>query len=382
MDNLVFLISALLILMLLMAGMKVAPKHQFHNDYFSLEISKGVQGLLGVCAILHLTSIGLEKMGRGSSLFHIYSYCGILIVGYFFFCSGYGLIHSLNTKKDYLQGFVKKRIILILVPFFICNYIYLIFSQFMGVTFKSLDLIAAFLGLLLSNNEMWFAVEIMIFYLLFYLIFRFIKKQNAAIGVMSVCVMILMAISFILGRDYDTVSQGLWFRGEWWYNTTALFVLGMIYAKCEERLVKWLHTAYVPMLLFSMIGFVMLFFIDRKVLVFDPYGATVENPMYIGRLIALFIQIIFVTFFILLVLMIMMKIRVQNKILSFLGEFSLEILLINYFSATLFSGLLGTDLLMYLIVVITTSIIAAVVINKIKICILDLEQKKGKSRNV
>ncbi|NLG03213.1 MAG: acyltransferase [Clostridia bacterium] len=382
MENLVFIVSALLILIILISRMTVAPKKQFHSDYFSVEVSKGIQGLLGICAILHLTSVALEKLGRAHSLFHVYFYCGILIVGYFFFCSGYGLIHSLNTKENYLQGFVKKRIILILVPFFICNYIYLIFSQIMGVTFSSVDLIAAFFGLLLSNNEMWFAVEIMILYLLFYLIFRLIKKQNVAIGVMSVCVIALMALSFIMGRDYDTVSQGLWFRGEWWYNTTALFLFGMIYAKCEERLVKWLHISYVPMLIFAIIGFVMFFMIDQAVLMFAPYEATAENPMYVGRMFALFIQIILVAFFILLMLLIMMKVRFQNKLLSFLGEFSLEILLINYFNATLFFRLLYSDLLMYLIVVIATSIVEAVIINKIKKCVLNIEQKKGKSRNV
>ena len=46
-------------------------------------------------------------------------YIAFPIVGFFFFMSGYGLTCGLMQKKDYLQGFLSKRLSNIVVPYVI-----------------------------------------------------------------------------------------------------------------------------------------------------------------------------------------------------------------------------------------------------------------------
>ena len=46
-------------------------------------------------------------------------YIAFPIVGFFFFMSGYGLTCGLMQKKDYLQGFLSKRLSNIIVPYVI-----------------------------------------------------------------------------------------------------------------------------------------------------------------------------------------------------------------------------------------------------------------------
>ena len=46
-------------------------------------------------------------------------YIAFPIVGFFFFMSGYGLTCGLMQKKDYLQGFLSKRLSIIISPYVI-----------------------------------------------------------------------------------------------------------------------------------------------------------------------------------------------------------------------------------------------------------------------
>lgn len=46
-------------------------------------------------------------------------YIAFPIVGFFFFMSGYGLTCGLLQKKNYLQGFLSKRLLNIIVPYVI-----------------------------------------------------------------------------------------------------------------------------------------------------------------------------------------------------------------------------------------------------------------------
>ena len=127
MENIIFIICLIVIFMILLWNVKAAPRKTFFKDYFSLEISKGIQGFLAFTIILHHISVWLQSTNSIEGLFVYYYYFGAIVVGFFFFCSGYGLLYSLETKSNYLNGFIKKRVLTVLVPFF---FILLFFSFF------------------------------------------------------------------------------------------------------------------------------------------------------------------------------------------------------------------------------------------------------------
>lgn len=74
----------------------------------------------------HQVSVSFRNAGDRGAL-GFFEDLGVLFVGFFFFCSGYGLITSFENKEHYLKGFLKKRVLL-------------------GTKYEMQDLFAAFLS--------------------------------------------------------------------------------------------------------------------------------------------------------------------------------------------------------------------------------------------
>lgn len=379
MENIIFIICLIVIIMILLWNVKAAPRKTFFKDYFSLEISKGIQGLLAFTIILHHISVWLQSTNSIEGLFVYYYYFGAIVVGFFFFCSGYGLHYSLETKSNYLNGFIKKRVLTVLVPFFICNYIYMISGQISGIRYSTKEIVAAFFGVLLLNSQMWFAVEIMIIYIIFYIIFKYIKNSQKAMCVMGLSTLLLMTYSFFIGRDFITRSGGLWFHGEWWYNTTLLFFMGMLYQKFEKVIIEWFHKYYYLILGLSLTGLVLCAKINARISAFYIHKKIVPmNPIYSIKFGEWLAQFILAVLFVIVQILIMMKVKFHNRFLSFLAEYSLEIILINYVYIRLFDCFrLTYGLGIYVVLVMIMTILSAVIINKVKLIILK-KDKKGR----
>ena len=379
MENIIFIICLIVIFMILLWNVKAAPRKTFFKDYFSLEISKGIQGFLAFTIILHHISVWLQSTNSIEGLFVYYYYFGAIVVGFFFFCSGYGLLYSLETKSNYLNGFIKKRVLTVLVPFFICNYIYMISGQISGIRYSTKEIVAAFFGVFLLNSQMWFAVEIMIIYVIFYIIFKYIKNPQKAMCVMGICILLLMTCSFFIGRDFITKSGGLWFHGEWWYNTTLLFFIGMLYQKFEKVIIEWFHKHYYLILGLSLTGLVLCAKINAMISAFYIHKKIIPmNPIYSVKFGEWLAQFILAVLFVMVQILIMMKVKFHNRFLSFLAEYSLEIILINYVYIRLFDYFrLTYGLGIYVVLVMIMTILSAVIINKIKLIILE-KDKKGR----
>ena len=89
-------------------------------------------------------------------------------------------------------------------------------------------------GITLINSNGWFIVEITVFYLLFYLIFRLVRNRDAALVLLCMAVAGIMIFSFFQGHD-PVVAKVHWFRGEWWYNSTISFIFGLVFARFRAR---------------------------------------------------------------------------------------------------------------------------------------------------
>ena len=76
-------------------------------------------------------------------------------------------------------------------------------------------------GMQLCNPNAWFVIALPIFYLGFYLCFRFCKNENIAL--ILTCLVVL-AYTIIGTR---TNHNNFWMRGEWWYNSAHFFPLGI-----------------------------------------------------------------------------------------------------------------------------------------------------------
>lgn len=360
------------LMVLLFYGAKKAPAGGYTKETFSLKKSKAFQGFLAVCVIMHHMYIVLLSELDYKGALSMFKNSGVIIVGFFFFASGYGLITSLHQKDNYLKGFIKKRIFTVLVPFFICNYVYLITMLLMGKKYAMSDLLYVFFGVKLLNSQMWFAVEIMFLYILFYVIFRFIKQEKIAYMIMGACIVAIMGGSLLLGHDLTTGEIVNWFRGEWWYNTTFVFFIGMLAARFKEKLLPWIKKRYY--LCLSMLLILSSFFGIMSKRLLEEKGYWIEDIFYKGyaeKIETLAFQLPMVVFSVGVILLFMMKITFYNKALEFFGRFSLEVILINNVFIVCLLKLAVVNEILYIIAVFAATILAAMTIYKIKLWVLD-----------
>lgn len=320
-----------LLVIILIAGVKFAGFKKCHEDFISLKQSKAIQG---ICAILIIVHHLAQRLQYAKPL-QMFLDAGILFVGIFFFCSGYGLIKSLRQKPDYLNHFLKKRLVTVLVPFYVVNLVFLAYAFATGAfsSLKGVELVKELFfritGIKLLNSNAWFIVVITLLYIGFFIFFRFLKERLA-----YVLMLLYIVGMLVLGLYIDHGEW--WFQGEWWYNTTFLFYIGMLFARFEKPLANGMKKLYYILLPLAGVGFVFMYRFSNKVLYEISYWCE-YNPVlsrteiFTGRAIILVTQIAAVFLFVLTILLISMKLQFHNPVLEFIGSISLEIYLIHDF---------------------------------------------------
>ena len=172
---------------------KPAGKGEWHDDFLSLTTSKSLLGIAAVLIVLHHLAQLLGNLGMDQGPLACLEDVGVCFVGLFFFFSGYGLICSKNGKADYFKTFLRKRFPSILVPFYFCIIIFVIFSLLMQMPMSVPEIAAYLSGWWLLNTQMWYVVEIAFFYLAFYLVFHHVRNEKTGIVIMGVLIGILVA---------------------------------------------------------------------------------------------------------------------------------------------------------------------------------------------
>ena len=376
MGSTIALIASLAVLgVILFAGSSRRPADE--RSFFDRRSSKEFQGFLAVFIVFHQTVVIFLNYDMDVGSMRHFFYYGILAVAFFFFCSGFGLIKRRMTDDNYIKGFMRRRIFTVLVPFFICNYIYLTAALLsnirMGSHFGFGELIFSFFGLFLVNTQMWFAVEIMILYVAFRIVFARVRKPIHGILIMTLTVLIMMTIGLLSGHSELSIMS-YWFKGEWWYNTIFMFPVGMLYAYYEDGINKVIKKLFIPVITCSSILFILMDLVHRKLI--DHYIYYLEFDGYkdhlLYKLLGLGQETLFEILFLIILMCLMSKIRFDNPVLRFFGKISLEIIMINYLMiGSLFFLYQRYGIVVYVISVLISTILSASVIYIIKNLVLE-----------
>ena len=328
-----FIICIALLGSLLLVGVSRRPKND--TAFFDRVSTKEFQGFLAVFIMLHQTVVILKYAGLNIGGLMFFYYYGILAVAFFFFCSGFGLIKRWMTDNNYIKGFMRRRIFTVLVPFFICNYIYLtdaLLSNIrIGAHFGFGAVICSFFGIFLVNNQMWFAVEIMLLYIAFRIVFAKVRKPLTGILIMTGVVIVMMVIGILSGHS-DSQIMSYWFKGEWWYNTIFMFPVGMLYAYKEERINKVIKKAFVSLVIASSILVLLMDHIHRNLISESIYWSeyhNAPNPI-LDKLLGLGQETLYELVFLILVITLMSRVKIGNPVIKFFGKISLEVIMLNY----------------------------------------------------
>ena len=323
---------------LLFFGARGCRKNEWNEEYTSLKQTKILQGIaaLGV-ALHHMAQKTCAPWHPKWFIVHgldVFVPIGFLFVAVFLFCSGLGLYKSWKTKPDYLRFFPRRRILPIVLAFYLSEIMYTLVRILVGQQMDAAQVLWYLSGLQMANYNAWYVIVMPFFYLAFYFSFKFCKREGTAI----LWVTLFTLAYTLLGACLDHQSVW-WMRGEWWYNSIILFPLGMVFAKYEAQVTAFLKKGYWFWLALSLAAAFVLYHVSK--LASDQwwgyYGETWGDPMKVvhrlGSCVSQWLACVsFVAFWFLL----MMKVRLGNRLISVLGGVTLEFYLIHGIFVDLF----------------------------------------------
>ena len=328
MGSLIYLIYPVMAV-LLFWGAKRAEKGSWNEEAFSLKQMKALQGYLAICIMLH--HIGQKTCANwlepwmiepGLELFVPFGY---YFVGIFLFCSGYGLWKSYKTKPDYLKGFGKRRILPLVIAFYVTALIFLLARIFMKEPLNGWKVFCYVSGLKLSDPNAWFMIALPLLYFFFYLSVRVCHSDKKSIALLGALVFAYV----LLGTCID--HNDYWMRGEWWYNSVHFFFLGVLFGKNEEKVTNHFKRHYVAYFIFLTIAIFVFYFLSGIAQgVFSYYGENWNAPDKIPRRwLCLISQVLASCAFVFWVFLLFLKLKIGNRFLYFMGTITMEFYLIH-----------------------------------------------------
>ena len=356
-------------LILLIWGGKFAgfKKEQFHEASSSLDSFMSLRGFAAIGVILHhISQEGAFQQANGyghPGEISIFVNAGFLFVAIFFFCSGFGLIKSLETKPDYFNGFIKKRVVkTLVVPYYVSILIYGILRFASGERFAPLQWLTNLAGITMMNPYAWYPIVATVLYIAFYIIFKNIKNRKVSYILMALVILALGMIFCVNGHfpwyagpknwwlsqtgtlqsKWWAQQQVWWFSGEWWINSCPAFLIGMLFAQFETPIREWFKKCYWgKFLLILVITFITFGLSSYGQMRFGWWSEwSGRGPDIDKKIITYFCVIPYSIMFAIFFFTIMLKYKASNPISRFFGKYSLETYMMNLIAITAFRFIL------------------------------------------
>jgi len=277
---------------------------RFHNDYMGLSQTTAIKGVFAAIIVMsHL--LGYVTVSHPTEVLYksILGYIGQLMVALFFFYSGYGVVVSYAKKSDYLKTFIKNRFLKILVHFDLAVLLFAILNLIFSIEHPAVQYVTCWFAWGTIGNSNWFIFDTLVFYLIAFVAMTIHKRTKTGLAVLAVFITALCAGFWFVLRWIKGID------GYFWYDTVFCFPAGIWYAVFKEKIdtfaKKWYF--YIPSLGLIVAAFAVL------------YGYRF-NPVYYSVLSPVFCLLLtFVT----------MRVKLDNKILAWLGKHSFSIYIIQ-----------------------------------------------------
>lgn len=313
----------ILLILLLLIFISFSIKMIDKKGDFSLDMSvtKQAKGLAIIMVIIsHLSSIDPK--------WNIFNSFGKIGVAIFLFVSGYGLIKS--YAKNGLEDFWHKRITTVMVPYFIVTALWIIVDYFLGKKDLFQNIILSLLGLNFNpsiDGTMWYIPYVMIWYLSFYLVFKFSRMKVISLFGIGLVLFIARIFNIFGEASYHFALHAF------------TFPIGVFYSLYGERFTE----KYKEKFLFLLMTISLLFYLMN-------ISLNGENGLYY-MINSILFMIISISIFLIL--------KHKGLILSFLdlvGGYSFELYLFEGYLMNLliYSNIMSLyySLWIYLIVLI------------------------------
>lgn len=263
-----------------------------YSDYLSIEKTNSIKGIFVLLIVLsHAKSyLSLQNniLNSPYSLFSDILGQGVVVM--FLFYSGYAMMLSCSKKgQQYVHSIPVKRVLKVLFNFDVAVFLFFILQTALGSKYTVGEIILAFTSLGSFGNSNWYIFAIIVLYMITYFAFM-IGKNNKKL---------VLSCAFILTVVYIIVMHR--FKESYWYDTALLYPMGMLWYSIREKAEKLLtkNVFIYPAVLLLMLA---LFVVTHHF----TYHITMSIIYYIIMGI--------------IILMLTMKVQINNRILQFLGK--------------------------------------------------------------
>lgn len=326
-------------------------------SYLSQTNTNCLKGILAICVLIcHVwsniaSSISMGGIGKYAGV--IFTAVGYLSVSLFFFLSGYGLMIQYQKKgKSYLNGFFRKRFFPLYLLCIILILFYSAVRLFLGESISVWSFLQSFFFGETVISKGWYLQSILLWYLFFFISFRFFSKEKTQILSLFILFAVYIAICLVLNL-YVT-----------WYEGTLSLPIGVLWAKYKDKIAEYLNLRYTVHILLILGAFAVLFLLGNFTLL----------PVFL-KIIS---KCLSAVFFAIAVVISLRILPIENFITKFLGKIYLEIYVIHGFCLMFWHSkyIYINNALLYSVLVFLSSLILACILKPVFYRILQLGKRK------
>lgn len=295
------IIFLILTLLCALPGIKIAPFGKLHTDYISKKQTLAINGLFTLFVFLSHVSTYIKLEGNIDTYYTAFkSYMLQAVVITFLFYSGYGIMESIKKKgRAYVKQIPEKRFLRVLIHFDIAVVLYLTVNLAFGKTYSAKHILLSLTGYSSVGNSNWYIFAVLGLYVITFFAFMLSGKSN----IIGVVLTTIFSIGFVL-------AQMLLKRDSWCYDTIILFAVGMIFSLVKPFVEKILSKHDLIYICAVAVAFIIYFIF---------YKRRSDGIEFYSMWVILFMG---------LIVLVTMKIKIGNRVLSFFGShvFSIYIL--------------------------------------------------------
>lgn len=289
------IILPIALLSLLFCIIIIGIKYDAKKTIFSLEENKAIRGIWSI--IIILVHVPDYYQNRIQDLLGSFAYIGVTM---FFMFSSYGLLYSTENKSNYLKLFWKNRFLKLFIPCMIVTIINILLKAILSTKITINDFII----------NKWVLI-LLLFNVIFYFTHFKSKSNNMMIKSNIYKNLLIIAIVSILSIITEVTHFKVLIR---WQTESFGFVYGIIFYYYNRVLVKKQRDTNNCIYYFG------------SILFFTILSATV-GVMYLKYKLVFFVgsyllKILLGLLIILLIIIVLERFSIGNKISKFLGDIS------------------------------------------------------------
>lgn len=298
----------LMFVFLVVAEAKIQKENQFFDDYISPKTTNAINGIFVLFVLLrHFSQYKMiNKDSYSNVAFTLNSYLGQLIVVTFLFYSGYGIFESLKKKG---KVYVKKlpiRFLKVWMHFAIAVSLFAIMKIYLHKPLELKTFLWSVVGWEAIGNSNWYICVVLMLYIITFISLLFIpKRKEKELYFINAFILTIFSIILVI------ILVKLKGKGKiYWANTILCYSAGAWYSLLKDKIEKVVcrnELTYFLSLVLVAFAFIGCRDLKKTLVYYELYAIC----------------------FAFLVVLLSMKVKVDNGFLQFLGNHTFSIYILQ-----------------------------------------------------